>query len=817
MSQIAIVGAGPVGLYAALKLIKSGVNPKEITIIDPRHGNYTRPGHLNTRIFNEAYQGLGMPQTRRTVGHICELEDILYQLLQKTSVNFVRQKFESIKVKTNEDKTKGIILDNDQVISANYVFDCSGALRVVVNDINKKMQQQSKPPHFSYSPITTNYRTKEHLVAYVQADPADVEAMHHVSSDEPLATDPKVWYEQLQSLRKFGWKQCAAPYTYAQKFAKDEICFYTEAPDDLAEEDTGKWMRTVVDRLARPKKLSYRNYQATELPGLKPKIQRFKLFPHKINTIGFSHPDFPNAIICGDATDQPDYRMAHGVSKAMAYLNEIFKDIEVLNGKIEYLDMDSLDLVIAKEKKEFLGEVIAQAEDIAQKERRFTEDSVELFEAHPESIDQKDNLIVEVKAHHYHLQADNSFKKSLHGKKLIDEMSDLNEINKAIEKYILAKSTYLQINDVNEIEKIDQKLDMYHEQLFALASKLFSKNAYERALLAYNAVFKIISSTSLLNSKRLEIELKTLQCLVNLKQWQVIINKVDETSDYLATLELDDDMRCTVAKIIVDFARAYYYQAIQLSQAEEVASLTDKIKELEQKWSKHLTEIELTELRHFSFERAMIEFALAQLSEINSSGNTSINLQNILEIFSNFKETLLAVDEFQSLFMKQIQQLRLKANQKFDSQKFAEAVDLNWLLFKNVYLLPISGSEFDELKIKLISNLILCITNEVKQNDATVDDRNYQILSKLAEQLKFNDKLVRHKVLFDKAIINFTKLACLIAKENSHKKAILELTHDLLNMPSAPQTEQLALLKEQVNKQLSNYKQQADRPCCAVC
>ncbi len=54
----AIVGAGPAGLYLAIKLHQAGV--RDIVIYDARAGTYTRPGHLNYQAY---LHGLGATLT----------------------------------------------------------------------------------------------------------------------------------------------------------------------------------------------------------------------------------------------------------------------------------------------------------------------------------------------------------------------------------------------------------------------------------------------------------------------------------------------------------------------------------------------------------------------------------------------------------------------------------------------------------------------------------------------------------------------------------------------------------------------------------
>lgn len=52
-----VVGAGPMGLFMAIKLKQMGV--KNITVIDPRAGNYTRPGDIDPANFVKLGEEIG--------------------------------------------------------------------------------------------------------------------------------------------------------------------------------------------------------------------------------------------------------------------------------------------------------------------------------------------------------------------------------------------------------------------------------------------------------------------------------------------------------------------------------------------------------------------------------------------------------------------------------------------------------------------------------------------------------------------------------------------------------------------------------------
>ncbi len=92
MTQLVIIGAGPIGLYWARLLAGAGVN---VLVLNPRAGRYTRPGGILIKPLNE----------------------------------FVRFSDQSAK--------RGIVVEDEQgtleSITCDYVFDCTGSKRVLLN------------------------------------------------------------------------------------------------------------------------------------------------------------------------------------------------------------------------------------------------------------------------------------------------------------------------------------------------------------------------------------------------------------------------------------------------------------------------------------------------------------------------------------------------------------------------------------------------------------------------------------------------------------------------------------------------------------
>ncbi len=132
-----VIGAGPAGLYAAIKLRKAGIC--NVVIYDPRAGIYTRPGHLNLSAFRQAEAGINKEFWAGTkTGHIKDLERALYAEAKSLGIKIENKRFVQLHQHT---ATPGVVVvdheGKEEMVPADYVFDCTGSRREVINAVNR--------------------------------------------------------------------------------------------------------------------------------------------------------------------------------------------------------------------------------------------------------------------------------------------------------------------------------------------------------------------------------------------------------------------------------------------------------------------------------------------------------------------------------------------------------------------------------------------------------------------------------------------------------------------------------------------------------
>ena len=144
--MLVIIGAGPAGLYAAIKFWQAGI--RDIVVFDPRAGIYTRSGFLEEKIFNLAERGIGsrFPITSQT--HIKNLERYLYdkaialgiKIEQKEFIRLYQSSSKSGVVVAEKKKDSNLVPDeneSEEVVLADFVFDCTGSYRAVIHEVNR--------------------------------------------------------------------------------------------------------------------------------------------------------------------------------------------------------------------------------------------------------------------------------------------------------------------------------------------------------------------------------------------------------------------------------------------------------------------------------------------------------------------------------------------------------------------------------------------------------------------------------------------------------------------------------------------------------
>ncbi|MGQ3887510.1 tetratricopeptide repeat protein [Legionella sp. CNM-1927-20] len=473
MKKVMIIGAGPAGLYTAIKFRKKGL--RNIVIYDPRAGNYTRPGHLNASVFERAQKGLKedfWPENK--VGHIKDLEKILYKEAKNLGIQIENKRF--IRLHKNTQKP-GVVVETEngeEIIEADYVFDCTGTRREVINAVNKIT---SNSP-FQLIPITEP-PVHNHFLAYVKMSQID---WYHFNFnmerivDDPTSIDPLSFTRSIIELRKLGWKEFKLPRCYGMEFGKDKICLYLHAPDPLAKENYDKWVQTVLESYTKPI-----HYQHLPSSKQKPDFLAFPMNAQALKDVSYKGEGLPTVIALGDAQIDFDYYLAHGIEDGIDRIDALFKHMAILNNDIYYFDSEEYLHSVIAHLSDHKKALISEAEEV----RKSFVDALEIAKTKLET----------------------AYKSTNNAKEQFTIIEMLKEI-KARQNYEEARKIFADYhNESNQVMLTKTPLDKIVERLNKIQTRLteahnmlptsFSKERKDtKELLSYLAIsFKAVGNT----------------------------------------------------------------------------------------------------------------------------------------------------------------------------------------------------------------------------------------------------------------------------------------------------------------------------------
>lgn len=332
MKKVVIVGAGPIGLYLAYKLHHAGV--KEIVIVDPRAGIYTRPGHVHVTTFSLLKEKInGTFSTDITHGHIKDIERLLYDTIINLPILIEKKEF--LRFHDNP-RQKGIIVKDaqgkEEVIFCDYAFDCTGTDRKLINTVNTIVS----PPLFSVTPITQNVRIKGHMIAYVKITEADINSIN--ATIDPAAPKPEPTIaehvQSVEKLRAFGWKEFKFPWIYAINFGKGKGCIYTEIPDNLPSQQKEAWLKAVIDANTNSSRVRFEQLPAPRKYPSKPRFITFSVDPQIIDHPAQEAPGLPMVIAAGDSHIEPNFTLGHGIYGGLDRCDRLVQHLTVDDGQI---------------------------------------------------------------------------------------------------------------------------------------------------------------------------------------------------------------------------------------------------------------------------------------------------------------------------------------------------------------------------------------------------------------------------------------------------------------------------------------------------
>lgn len=339
MKNIVIVGAGPIGLFLAIRLtqIKAQYGLRlDITVVDPRADNYERPGIVAQKALELLSELIGRPvQVARegddtgTSMFIQDLEKSLYRIAKEMGIRIIQSKFEDIEPGAKSIRVSPSEMPED-TIPCDLLLDCSGPRREVVTKLNAAL---GNPSPFTVKPVSDN-PIKNHFIAYINID---ADQAHLLS--EKRNKDPLKYALALEKLRhRFGWTEFAEPelslrkYTHTDGSGKIRFYLYYETPPGMTEasqEKREEWLKALLELKTENTDIPF------EIEVGKLKFTPYIVDPRKVEPAmwegGETHP---TVVPCGDAQIEPDYRLGIGIISGLTRADALLGSIQISKGEI---------------------------------------------------------------------------------------------------------------------------------------------------------------------------------------------------------------------------------------------------------------------------------------------------------------------------------------------------------------------------------------------------------------------------------------------------------------------------------------------------
>lgn len=351
--NIVIIGAGPMGLYLAAKLVDSGVNSENITIVDPRINTYTRPGNITVYDFHNIQDQLKtILEADKVLKHV-HLKDIERYLIKIIDIHQVKKQTKSFMGFNNGevligDKEKNGTASNLASLAADIVFDCSGSARIVIEEVNNSHSTQ---PPFNKEPIE-DVPIKKHFLAYVKMSDEDFAKLNQGKQLKNENLTQQQLHDRLlalEKLQKLGWKHHAPPTFNLFDFGKTKRIFYCEMPDDFPKEHYDDWLLAVFEFYTGSNSISFTHPKPSETYEKKPRYQAFEVNPHRLCEFSFAGDEVTPIIIpLGDTQLEPDYRLGIGLKYGVDRTNILLEHMRFANGAIADIDFESYANTVAK-------------------------------------------------------------------------------------------------------------------------------------------------------------------------------------------------------------------------------------------------------------------------------------------------------------------------------------------------------------------------------------------------------------------------------------------------------------------------------------
>lgn len=326
--EIAVIGAGPIGLYLAIRLKQLGLS---VRVFDARANEYSRPGHLNSEVFEKVGQGLGKQFWRLgQFGHIKDLERGLYQLAIEYQIPIIKHNFSHFE---KNQKTKGFYIKKEEeyeFVACDYLFDCTGGKRKVLYAVN----EMDKTTPFMTKEISPAAKLTKHFLAYVRMDNEDIERLNVYEVKGLQNVTSLEWMKNIFRLNELGWEEFCLPRCYGIEFKNNKVCLYLEAPNSLQPLNYMKWVKTVLECVTSSQHIDFQQLVSSKPNKKKPHFECFSIDPVKINLLVYKGDHLPIIIPQGDAQIDANYYLAHGIVDGIDRVDILLNSLTIVEGKI---------------------------------------------------------------------------------------------------------------------------------------------------------------------------------------------------------------------------------------------------------------------------------------------------------------------------------------------------------------------------------------------------------------------------------------------------------------------------------------------------
>lgn len=325
--MVVIIGAGPAGLYAAIRLRQCGV--KKLLVIDPRADTYTRAGFLRPAVSSHAeyFTGFLFAPFR----HIKDFERQFYQQALAFGITIVNHAF----VRLYQDATHpGVIVKDmngdEQKIEADYVLDCTGSKRKVVSNVNQLLDNSPlQTEEIATLPVTNN------LFAYVKMPIVPKIRLSSQMTYDTSALNPLHFSESIIKFRALGWQHFQFPRCIFFNAGKNKVASYIQAPDNLPEDHYDDWLHCVLTAYTNQPVVAYSHLPPSRKYASKPRLMTFSVHANLLKEVSFKGENLPTVIALGDAQFDSNYILGTGISLGMLSIEKLVRCIKIFNGDIE--------------------------------------------------------------------------------------------------------------------------------------------------------------------------------------------------------------------------------------------------------------------------------------------------------------------------------------------------------------------------------------------------------------------------------------------------------------------------------------------------